>query len=780
MCEINLFDGENKKSYKREKREMNIKFTDTSNIRIRAKKMKPLSPIPFSISSHPSKLSPFNIYEERPLKTNSQNLSFKGLSLNHSGVKEIINKFGDDFGTAAKKNFEEQLNKAHLRKKLIYDKTNNTVTFKEQTFGKRLFDVLIYPVKEMPLDLANSVIKVFSKIPNVKKTSAFESLSNIKALKNRREELVSTSHTASFQKYFNLQKEGKHVFKEGLSRFNPLVSNYDSTTERTLTRVVTGAIPAFFLANDAYNLSIYMNNNKDLAKKEKSRRFNQEAARIGITAAATFGVLKLFSKSSNASASMTNYLLAGVTLFSEFIGRAAAGNPVMPLSSKKARTFAEKQGKIKKEETENKNDGAHTKFSSNLETKKAKEKEAPPKKGKMTFKNAFKVLGLLVAAGFGVDKASNIKSVRKVLNNLNNTYKGLYTKDLTINRGDFEKLTEKLKSAGFESIAAKYKKYKDEIIAAGNLNRKESLILETKIDEIVKEQLPKEKMNSKELNKAINEIKNNIDTDKVLKDLGISKRNDDVIYLGITNNKAKHVLIHHLLTFPVRFTWNTLMSPYKFVKKTVLATKNMGKKGIQKGLPSNKQTLKDSLQYLQKIDKKPDFAKRVNASILSSLDTETKSNYANSELAAVVKNTTSAITSGFLIIDNYNLVMIDTQGKDKPLAEQKAKERTIQRGVRLLYGAFLLKMFNGIFSNTYNTSLLGASAVNTMYAVSTETLERTSVGLPLKESTREEIAKNEKKNLNASGFKGEYYRLMAKLTGKKPIAEMQNDKNKKR
>ena len=39
---------------------------------------------------------------------------------------------------------------------------------------------------------------------------------------------------------------------------------------------------------------MYMNNNKDMAKKEKKKRFHQELARVIVTAAATFGTLGFF------------------------------------------------------------------------------------------------------------------------------------------------------------------------------------------------------------------------------------------------------------------------------------------------------------------------------------------------------------------------------------------------------------------------------------------------------------------------------------------------------
>ncbi len=86
--------------------------------------------------------------------------------------------------------------------------------------------------------------------------------------------------------------------------------------------------------------------------------------------------------------------------------------------------------------------------------------------------------------------------------------------------------------------------------------------------------------------------------------------------------------------------------------------------------------------------------------MLSSFDNLTKSSYNNSDLNVVVKTAQSAVTTGFLVADNYNMVMIESQGENKDLAEQKAKERTMQRGARLTYEAFIIKMVNDIFLRT--------------------------------------------------------------------------------
>lgn len=672
---------------------MNIKFKDISNTPIEKSKMHvrsmhPMRQIRFSQSLTSELL--INTYQERPLKINSSNLSFKGLS-----VSTAVKKFGEEFGESAAKNLKEKIAKASSIEKSGLKFENDSLSFApDKNLAQRFVDLLKYPFVEMPLDFANWGLKGLKKLG-----INTDNLLNSKALKDRQDLKESASSVASIKKYFALLEKGEKAFKDAHSRMNPLVANYDSTAEKTATRLVTGAIPAFYLANDAYNLSIYMNNNKEMAKKEKKRRFNQEAARIGITAGATFAVLKLFSKQANASSTVTLVLMSGLTFASEVIGRMITKTPVLPLNEKGAKRYNKLQGK------DNNQENKHV-----VNEKKQELTKETSKKGQLTLGNVLKFAGAMVAFAFGVEKITGIKSVKSVLEGLNKKYKNIYTKDFTLSRSEFETHIKKLNDNGFDKIAQQYK-------------------------DIVKDQ------------------------------------KGETLNLGKVNDKTRYTLIHQVLTFPVRFVWDTIIFPYKgIVKPAFKAILGNSKKHEEKP-KSGLEILKNSIQFLRKIEKKPGFKEQVNNSIMSSLDGETKSNYSNADLNAVIKNTMSAITSGFLIADNYNMVMIDSKGQDKELAEQKAKERTIQRGARIAYGAFLVKFLNGMFMKTFNGSLLGAQAVNALYAVSTETLERKSVGLPLTESTPEKIKEKEQKHLQTKGFIGSYYRFMAKLTGKKAISE---------
>ena len=680
-----------------------------------------------SFNSSPPSISNFsnNLNHLKPLNHNSKELSFKGFShvkpTSYIKVSEAIQKFGEIFGESAQKHLSEKIQKASGHADSGLKVKDDVISFQPKSLGQKVLEIVLYPILKMPLDIANATLKGLKKI--FKNSKTIDNMLDNKTLKERRDFVKNTSNVAAIEHYFEMvsdSKEKDKIFSASHARFKPLLSNYDTTTERTLTRIVTGSIPAFYLANDAYNLSMYMKNDKQDAEQDKKRRFNQEVARIGITAGLTYGVLSLFAKQSNSSAFVTTMLVSGITLVSEFVGRAAAGTPIFPVGEKQAKKYASLQSKrYSDKEDEDKKLEANGNFKGFEGKTQPKEYQKPPEKGNLTIENAFKVMGVLAIAGLGIDKVANLKPVKKLLGEANGKYKQFFQKELKIKRDDFNQLITKLNDNGFEGIANKYK-------------------------EIVKNQT------------------------------------GDEINLGTIKDKKKDILIHQILSFPVRFAWDTLMTPYQYVLKPTL---NMIDKNILKSIgiesvkkvedPKKKEIemLRDSIQFLQKIDKEKNYQEKVNKSLVSSLDNVTKSSYSNADFSSVAKVATSGVTSVFLIADNYNQVMIESNGKNKELAEQKAKERTIQRAIRIAYGAFIIKLCNGVFAGPYNRSLLGAQAVNIGNTAIIESLERKSVGLPIGESTREEIIKAEKENLNATGLKGGYFRFMAKLTGKKPLSE---------
>ncbi len=186
----------------------------------------------------------------------------------------------------------------------------------------------------------------------------------------------------------------------------------------------------------------------------------------------------------------------------------------------------------------------------------------------------------------------------------------------------------------------------------------------------------------------------NFDKMAVFYENELDKQQGEILTIGYTQNKIKYVLIHQILTFPVRFIKNVALMPYKKIVKPLsdAVKKLLGMEikeppEISSKFKNSKETqmLQDGINFLKKIEKdlEPEFTRKVNKNLVSSFDNLTKTKNENGDLNVTVKTAASAVASGFLIADNYNMVMIDSQGKNKDLAEQKARERAIQRGTRL-------------------------------------------------------------------------------------------------
>ena len=746
----------------------------------------------------PLEISPFYTHsklkfnnEEKPLKQNHHDLSFKGFS-KYGQVEEALKRIGKEVGPAAEKYFRELVEKAQKAGLSDFFLEGNTAAFEQKTILNRFVCTIVSPVTKMPLDIANGVLKGLKKIPGFKNSKTLDNMLANPVLTKRRAVIENAPTVAGLENVLRIyDKYGREdsvikndkIFKEKImrevsKRFNLEIGNYDTATERGLARAVTGLVGASFLANDAYNLSMYMKNDKKTAKDVKRRRFKQEFIRVLLTAGGTFAAMKLFSAKANKSKNVTGLVIAGVTLISEVIGRLFVGNPVLPVDKKQAKEYAKKQGIVKDKQKENVSAPVNT---SNIENpKKAKKKQ---KSGILTFNNILKAIGVLVGFGFAADKISNIKPVKKLLAKAKNSYESLYKKEFTITKSEFNDLMNELngKDSDFGGLVKYYKNLVYERLATeDNLNAKEKLKLndefdkrfsKIRTDKIKTFQAPLDQEDIDNLERGIKKekIEEKI-KEQIIKE--INNGNDGKINLGLCNDKLRFNLIHNILAFPVRFAWNAINTPYKKIVKPLaeaIAGASVKKENKAKGDAID--NLKNIILYMRKNKDDVNFKEKMNKIFVSGLDNKTKSSVSNADTGVLVKNIASVITAAFLIADNYNMVMINSQGDDKKLAEQKAKERSVQKLINIMYGAFLIKIFNSVFSTPYNASLLGAGAVCSAQKTTAEILERTTAGLPIGEATREEIIELDNKNLNATGLKGKYFKLMSKLTGKKPLSQ---------
>lgn len=258
---------------------------------------------------------------------------------------------------------------------------------------------------------------------------------------------------------------------------------------------------------------------------------------------------------------------------------------------------------------------------------------------------------------------------------------------------------------------------------------------------------------------------------------------DGKINLGDKDKKIKPLV--NFIIAPFKFILNTLKLPYNISEKLIGAIKNFGSKESDKALTSkeiqviNKKAFKISIEKLQEASKKmspEEFKSFVSDNRLKGFNLDNISNISNKDLGNLAKTSATAATLWFLMTDNYNMVMLKSNGEDKDGAELKFKERLVQETSRLFYQTLLIDLFNSTFSAQYHNSLLGMSWITASNTLLGEILNRKSVGMPVQAHSKEELQEIEQKKENATGILKSYYDFMSRLTGKKSLAERKAEK----
>lgn len=261
----------------------------------------------------------------------------------------------------------------------------------------------------------------------------------------------------------------------------------------------------------------------------------------------------------------------------------------------------------------------------------------------------------------------------------------------------------------------------------------------------------------------------------------------ETLTLGNRNIKGIRE-IADFITQPFKFAWGTITLPFKHIANPLF-------KAIKQEYPLpkwdkeidvvyngiNKLTYKPKLKAnaIPKIELgKEEFHKYMDLQINKAFNNATMSSISNSDLSALAKNTSTAATAWFLMADNHNMVMLKSNGEDKDGALMKAKERAIQETSRTFYNVLFINLFNDTFRNTYNSSLLGAQSVNMASTLIGEYVNRKAIGMPVKQSSRNDILNKEYENLTSKGAKGKFFRFMSRLTGKKALSQRESTQKK--
>ena len=763
------------------------------------------SPAGYLSENSPSK----NFNKERPLKNNQDDLSFKGLSFSGENKKKKDDKMKPVLATLGVlaatglalrlapsykktgeysvneffkfvkdksgideniiKSLYEHVKKSDLTKKMVQIEGDKIVFYKK-TIPQLIWDGLIYPFKILPADILNGTVSLLGRIKPLKSWS--EKTRSTGFFRGIRQRSKVDAQVNSLRGLFEMSEKLKgksdsdiasSMFRQSVKMFDVKTGNYDTKHERSLNRIVSGLPPAIFLANDAYNLSRMMDDDDKAAKKEQKIRFRQEVARIGFNAYITLITLGALQKYINNSPFGIMLMTAMTTLTTEAFSRLINGKHITRLTPEEAR----------KENSQNNAPEANIKpVSFKAADKKIdnktdeKEKQQKPL---LSIDTVAKASVGVIAAGFAAKGLRKIPSVEKQWKAFTGFFKSHYKEmteisDYKVSKKEIDGIVKTLEDNGFKGLAEKYK-------------------------EIAK-----------------------------------TSQNGEFVNLGSKDKKIKPLV--NFVIAPFKFAWNTVMLPYNLLMKVVnvfakkpktlkldisdkntlktiidnfakdkniSSTKDLEKfiEEVSKGkilkdkkLSQNEQELlnrvSDISSFAKSIENIGKEAKRKNLSpekfqsyvkdnILKAFNADTMSNLANHELSNLAKTAASIATIWFLMTDNYNMVMLKSNGNDVDGAKTKFTERFVQEGSRLFYQTLLIDLFNSTFRSQYNRSLFGMSWITLTNTTLGEWLTRASVGVPVGTHSRDGLLRLEKEQDEAKGFKRAYFNFMKRLTGKRSI-----------
>ena len=195
------------------------------------------------------------------LKNNARELSFKGSfnkrTVYQSGelLKLVDKKFGEHVTSSIRDIIEKTGDK-------YFSKAGDKLTIQPRSPLTFFKESALYPVTQMPLDLLNFSSKLLKKC-------GVGFIYDSKFLSKHRENMALRQEVDSITGFLNsvskllpegksfdkLTEKEKSMISDFLSKstqkiFDSNTGHYDVAKERSLNRIVSGTIPAFFLANE--------------------------------------------------------------------------------------------------------------------------------------------------------------------------------------------------------------------------------------------------------------------------------------------------------------------------------------------------------------------------------------------------------------------------------------------------------------------------------------------------------------------------------------------------
>ena len=470
-----------------------------------------------------------NIYNNKqtPLMRESVNSSFKGVSFKGLSAEQLKKTFAlynehkynlhdslkllEKYIGKAPVELEANTSEwAEIAKHIIKAENDSTVVIKEKNWTKQLLDAMASPVTDLPFRIFKSFKKSFFN-KNTAKAAEQTAEKHQNFIQKKMNSIDNPDIVNSFIGYMESAQKYKYdtdktrsagLMSNALKMFDAKSGNYNAVHERALTRIVTGFIPAYFLANDAYNLSRLCDDDPQKAEKERKLRFNQETKRVLSNAYLQLITLGALSKWINKSKATFVGVTALSVLITEAFSRLSNGKKIHMISKEEAIEMNKKEGLLPADYQPPKDGNSDDKTAAYIPTFKGskvfhgfgvadmplaqmsnvnmtgksmdeKLKAVNDSKPLLTFSTLAKWFVGTIILGFGIKRAKNIKIAKNVKINdyfkvLSNKYDKLFNSltrvDYKISKQDYNKIINKLKEYDetvggyFENVIQNYQK----------------------------------------------------------------------------------------------------------------------------------------------------------------------------------------------------------------------------------------------------------------------------------------------------------------------------------
>lgn len=496
----------------------------------------------------------------------------------------------------------------------------------------------------------------------------------------------------------------ERINKTIVDKQGSFLPSYSQTWASFMARIVSGTIPAWFIAHDFYNLRILNSNDKKEAKKEWKSKFKQETGRIAIDAYQGYLLNSIFERLTNRSLPFAMSLNIVNCIGANVFSRLATNRPVLPISVNKA---------MQLKNTADINKAEHVKISA-TENNFVVNNKIKQLNTYKSFKNNNSSIS------FGAKGSGVIKSLQSKLKNLDDKF------------------------AEATPLKWSLEKFKESYERVNELDEKDA----RKMIEIAANEM------------KIDKNKSELTIDVIAEEA--KKANDKVI---IGNNWVYRYSreIINIIKFPYDFalvlrdiTRTIIINPVRKLlgKKPLKSNKNGGF--------HSEQFIKNVTKWANKVNDKVGVVTEKNIEEAKGRYADKKDffstkfmEYGANELSTGMK-LTGFVTVPFLATDAYNVTLGET--KDKDFANTKTKQRAIQDSSRQGISLWISYAFNQMGKVLSNANLLGNAIVIAVSAFSYEALTRIVVGQPLLPTSHEKMVEAEKERAKSKNW---FVKLMA-------------------